>query len=119
MNSWSALDRRTTARPAYGHRFRFVRKRNGVRVIAINWSTRTGPKNGIDDRTFHPGTRRAAATIAVFADSVDVIRDCAALASPLRYIRDRGRRQRARLLDTSASLQQTCGAKLAPRCGGQ
>lgn len=36
-------------------------------MIAITCATRTGPKNGIDDKTFHAGSRRAAAIIAVFA----------------------------------------------------
>ena len=37
------LDRVTTAKPAYGHRFRLVRNRCGVATIASNCEARTTP----------------------------------------------------------------------------
>ena len=36
-------------------------------MMASRYATRTGPRNGIVRRTFHPGCRRAAAIMAAFA----------------------------------------------------
>jgi hypothetical protein len=48
-------------------RFLLVRKRNGVRMMAMISATRTGPRKGIDRRVFQPGCRRAAPIIAALA----------------------------------------------------